>query len=255
VSDLLPFDGYLEVIGEAAADLAARAGRAGPAAPVPSCAGWSVADLVAHQGMVHRWAAGKLRLDETPVPEHEEFLRTVPPERLLDWFLAGAGELVDTLRTAAPDVPATVFLADAPPPRTFWARRQAHETTMHAVDALAAALGRLPAAAEAALDPDVALDGIDELLTGFVPRGRSKLGGDEPFSVAVVPSDSARRWTMSVADGRLSTVREQLPDAGSVLRGTAAELYLGLWNRGTEIAESGEPVLERWHERQRVRWA
>jgi uncharacterized protein (TIGR03083 family) len=255
VSTHLPFEGYLEIIAEAGADLAARAGAAGLSTSVPTCPEWTVADVVAHQGMVHRWAAANLRLDETPVPPHEEFLRIVPPDELVDWFLAGVRALLDTLRAADPDVPAVAFLADAPSPRTFWARRQAHETTIHAADVLGAALGRLPTAPEAAVDPDVAVDGIDELTTGFFPRGRSKLAGDTPFTIAVVPSDSDRRWTMSIADGRLTTVREERPGADTVLSGSAGQLYLGLWNRGGEITESGTPVLQRWRERQHVRWS
>jgi hypothetical protein len=58
---------------------------------------------------------------------------------------------------------------------------------------------------------------------------------------------------MTVADGRLTTVREHRAGAGTMLSGTAAELYLCLWNRGAEVSESGTPVLERWRERQRVR--
>jgi uncharacterized protein (TIGR03083 family) len=255
----MPFDGCLEVLAESGAELAARAGAAGLDARVSTCPEWTVADLVAHQGMVHRWAAGNLRLDETPVPDEAEILRSVPAEQLLRWFVDGVRALLDTLRTVDPDVPARVFLRDAPPPRHFWARRQAHETTVHAVDALAAALGRVPTASEAAVDPDVAVDGVDELLTGFFPRGRSKLAageaGTEPVSVAVVPSDSERRWTFTVADGRLSTERTRRDDAGTVLSGTAAELYLGLWNRGAEITESGQPVLDRWRDVQHVTWA
>jgi uncharacterized protein (TIGR03083 family) len=255
----MPFDGCLEVIAESGAELAARAGVAGLTATVPTCPGWTVADLVAHQGMVHRWAAGNLRLDETPVPDEAEILRTVPTEQLLGWFLDGVRALLGTLRAVDAEVPALVFLRDAPPPRHFWARRQAHETSVHAVDALAAALGRVPTASEAAIDPDVAVDGIDELLTGFFPRGRSKLAGGEtttePVSVAVVPTDSDRRWTFSVADGRLTTERRQRADAGTVLTGSAAQLYLGLWNRGAEISESGQPLLDRWREVQHVTWA
>jgi len=38
--------------------------------------------------------------------------------------------------------------------------------------------------------------------------------------------------------------------------GTAAQLYLGLWNRGTEITSAGRTdVLDRWHRVQRVRWS
>jgi uncharacterized protein (TIGR03083 family) len=252
----MPFDGCLEVIAESGAELAARAGVAGLDAAVPTCPDWTVADLVAHQGMVHRWAAATLRLDETPVPDEAEILRTVPAEQLLGWFMDGVRALLQTLRSVDSEVPAPVFLKDAPPPRHFWARRQAHETTMHAVDALGAALGRVPTASEAGIDPDVAVDGVDELLTGFFPRGRSKLGGEmEPLPVAVVPTDSDRRWSFSVVEGRLTTERLQRADAGTVLSGSAAQLYLGLWNRGAEITESGQPLLDRWRDVQHVTWA
>jgi uncharacterized protein (TIGR03083 family) len=184
-----------------------------------------------------------------------EILRTVPRSGLLDWFADGVAELLDTLRSVAPDVPAAVFLRDAPAPRHFWARRQAHETTIHAVDALAGALRRVPTTAEAAVDVDVAVDGIDELLTGFLPRGRSGLADGAPLTVAVVPTDADRAWTCSVAGGQLVTTREHAAGAEAVLSGTAAQLYLGLWNRGSEITATGSPgVLERWHEVHRIEW-
>jgi hypothetical protein len=48
---------------DAAVDrMAVWARSAGPDAPVPTCPGWTVRDLLAHQGMVHRWASGQ-RLD------------------------------------------------------------------------------------------------------------------------------------------------------------------------------------------------
>lgn len=38
--------------------------------------------------------------------------------------------------------------------------------------------------------------------------------------------------------------------------GTAAQIYLGLWNRGTEITSAGRTdALDRWHRVQRVRWS
>jgi hypothetical protein len=52
-----------------------------------------------------------------------------------------------------------VFLRHAPPARLFWTRRQAHETTIHAVDAQAAALHRLPRPAEAMINDELAADG------------------------------------------------------------------------------------------------
>ena len=44
--------------------------------------------------------------------------------------------------------------------------------------------------------------------------------------------------------------------ADAVFGGTAAQVYLGLWNRGTEITSAGRTdVLDRWHRVQRVRWS
>ena len=89
-----------------------------------------------------------------------------------------------------------VFLKDAPPPRRFWARRQAHETTIHSVDAVAAALGRWPTASDVTIDPVLAADGIDELLTGFITRGKGRLHTAEPYTRA----DQDRRYR-SCLDG------------------------------------------------------
>jgi uncharacterized protein (TIGR03083 family) len=256
VAEPLPFDRCLDQIRFSAGELASRAATAGLEAAVITCPEWSVADLVAHQGMVHRWATARLRLDDTPVPSHPEFLASVPPDQLLSWFADGVRELTETLRTVDPDVPALVFLRDAPRPAHFWARRQAHETTMHAADALSAVLGRQPSAAEARVERDLALDGIDELLTGFFPRGRSTLADLAPLTLAVIPSDSQRAWTVQIDGERSTTVRERRPDAGATFTGTAAQLYLGLWNRGVEIIEAGRPgVLEAWRAGQRVRWS
>ena len=93
-----------------------------------------------------------------------------------------------------------MFLNDAPPPKLFWARRQTHENTIHMVDALSAAAGSVPSAADAGIDSDVALDGIDELLCGFFTRGKSKLFDGTEFDVLVAPTDSDRRWRLHVAE-------------------------------------------------------
>ncbi len=175
------------------------------------------------------------------------------------------------LTSAAPDVAAPVFLRDAPPPRAFWARRQAHETTIHAVDALAAELGRFPTAAETGIGPELALDGVDELLTGFVTRGRNRFCDETAVSVAVVPDDGpengrtdARAWLVHARPDGIETTRTT-PDAAlhpaqgapdAAFRGTAAQLYLGLWNRGQEVAVDGRAdLLERWASRVHITWS
>lgn len=256
MSTLLDLNRYLVVIDEAASRLASAADEAGYDAAVPTCPGWRIRDLVAHQAMVHRWAAARVRGTLGPAPEADGTAPRVPDDALPVWLAAGRADLCDALQEAADDVEAMVFLLDAPQPRLFWARRQAHETTIHSIDAVSSWLGRTPRAAEVGLDRALAVDGIDELLTGFVPRDpiREPLS-EAPYTLQVAPDDVEHRWTMTIADHVLTTAREPADDAVATWSGTAAELYLGLWGRGSEITEHGVPgALAHWRAGQHVRW-
>ena len=169
---LLSLDDHLAALVRSGAALGEAAAAAGLEAKVPTCPAWDVTDLLVHQGMVHRWAAANLRGE----PDHDtaaSLAQGRAAASLLDWYTQGLAALVDTVQAAAEDAKAMVFLKDAPPPRRFWARRQAHETTIHSVDAVAAALGRWPTAADVTIDPVLAADGIDELLTGFITEARA----------------------------------------------------------------------------------
>ncbi len=264
----LPLERYLELVGAAAAALVREASAAGPGAEVPTCPRWRAADLVAHQGMVHRWAAAHVlghdgrAPDGGPLPTARGYRATVPDDALGDWLSTGAGELVAALASAPEDLRAMTFLRGAPPPRLFWARRQTHETTVHAVDALAARLGRTPTTGEAVdalrLTTDVAVDGLDELLGGFITRGRARIARERPYTVAVAPADADVVWTLHVDEGVTTTVGREQPGtrADVLLTGTAADLYLGLWNRGDGLRADGLPgFLATWRSAQRVRWS
>ena len=52
---------HLDGLRAALASFASSAERAGLDADVPTCPDWTVRRLLAHQGMVHRWATGALR--------------------------------------------------------------------------------------------------------------------------------------------------------------------------------------------------
>ena len=254
-------DDYLAYLASGTDALVSDAADAGLDAPVPTCPGWTVADLVGHQGSVHRWAtaivAGALPSTDLD-PDAEAAL--APPEdqgALLGWLADGAAALGKALRAAPEDLSAAVFLHDAPPPRVFWARRQAHETTIHHVDALAASRGRFPIVAETHIGPELAADGLDELLVGFVNRRSSRLRSAEPLTILVAPTDVDDCWTIAVSDDHPVTTPGADPErpADVVLSGTAAALYLGLWNRGDEVAQTG-PVdaLGLWRDKVRVTW-
>jgi uncharacterized protein (TIGR03083 family) len=128
------------------------------AAGVPTCPGWTVADLARHTGTVHRWAAeivGTRATGRIPFPETGS-----PPESADgwgQWLAAGRTPLLSELRLAGPLTPVWSW----GPGRTsgWWARRMLHETTVHRADA-ELALG----ATDVDIDPVVAADGIDEFL-------------------------------------------------------------------------------------------
>jgi hypothetical protein len=57
----MTFDGHLAVITESADALLADAAEADLTDPVPTCPGWTVADLLRHHGGVCRWATAIVR--------------------------------------------------------------------------------------------------------------------------------------------------------------------------------------------------
>lgn len=247
----LSLDALGDALGAASTVLRANAMAAGLDAPVPTCPGWTVLDLVVHQGMVHRWAASQLRGAPVDPPEPLEVEGRESPD-VLGWFDEGATGLLQAIVDAPDDLEAFVFLKEAPAARLFWTRRQCHETTVHAVDALGARLRRPARAEETWIAPEVAVDGIDELLVGFITRSRkgaSPGGSTESTLLLVAPDGCDVAWLVELATGRplvTRRVRPGSPDASGaehVWTGDPLDLYLRLWSRG-----SAEPVdeLERW---------
>jgi hypothetical protein len=79
--------------------LADAAGCAGLAAPVPSCPGWRVADLLRHIRYIHQWAAAHVCETPTQViagPLEAELLAGGPPDaELLDAYRTGHRALTE----------------------------------------------------------------------------------------------------------------------------------------------------------------
>jgi uncharacterized protein (TIGR03083 family) len=230
-------DQHLAALRDAVSAFARHAQEAGLDVPVPTCPDWTVRRLIGHQGMVHRWAAANLRGKTVEIDATERAGRRAPSP--VDWLRDGAIDLVAAITTAPDDVQTVVFLNDAPGPRAFWARRQCHETTIHSVDALAAALGRYPTSADTAIDPAVGVDGIDELLAGFMTRNKSRLRSESPMVVGVVAEESPTGWLVEVgpAPAVVTVVpSDEVADRCDVrLEGPAVAVYLTLWNRSDEL--------------------
>jgi uncharacterized protein (TIGR03083 family) len=244
-------DQHLAALRDAVSAFARHAQQAGLDVPVPTCPDWTVRRLIGHQGMVHRWAASQLRGAPIDPPEPLEAEGRASAD-VLGWFVEGATDLLQAIVDAPDDLEALVFLEHAPPARLFWTRRQCHETTIHAVDALGARLRRPARADETWISPEVAVDGIDELLVGFITRSRkgaSPDGSTDPTRLLVHPDGCDVAWLVDLAAGRPIETRRVRPDAVDVSerdhewRGGPVDLYLRLWSRC-----ASDPVddLERW---------
>jgi uncharacterized protein (TIGR03083 family) len=239
---------YLGAIDENAKRLVDAAERAGVDAPVPSCPEWTVADLLAHIGRVHRWAAGNVR-QATP----DEFWTghvDIPGEHArVDWVREGAVELVAALNAAAPTDPAWTFAG--PGTASFWSRRQAHETAMHRVDAELAA-GDAPTIAA-----DLAADGLDELLTLLTLFGNPGAPPDSVWATPITGDDDSihlhctdveGEWLVRLTPTGLEFDRVHAK-GDAAARGGASDLLTWLAGRASidrlEILGDTE-LLERW---------
>jgi uncharacterized protein (TIGR03083 family) len=237
--------------GQMLADAAARIDLD---TPIPTCPEWTLRDLVRHIGGVHRWAAWNVaHPSPDPVPEEQEkrLMDSWPgDDRLLGWFREGHAALVETLRSAPPDVACWSFLP-APSPLAFWARRQAHETAIHRADA------ESPSGAMAAVSPEFGADGLDELLLRFGARRRT-LQVATPAAIHAHAVDSGDDWLIRTGPDGFATTREAATAVDCSVRGTASDLYLFFWNRVTRDALDvvGDPApLDLWRESVRVRWS
>jgi uncharacterized protein (TIGR03083 family) len=238
---------FVRILDQEGRLLAAAAEQAGTDAKVPTCPEWQVRDLVRHTGAVHRWAAGFVAEAHTSY-RPEGGLPDLDGPELLAWFREGHRHLVDTLTSADPDVRCWHFLS-APSPLAFWARRQAHETTVHRFDAEAARDGN-----PHGIDRHFAVDGIDELLSGFHARSKSRVRSETPRVLRVRATDGEGAvWTVRLSQEPPATERADIGVADCEVAGPAARLYLALWNRLPYPGLTGDTsVAELWRENSAV---
>jgi uncharacterized protein (TIGR03083 family) len=207
---------------------------------VPWVPEWRTRDLVGHLGTVHRWATYILRAGSAEPPLAEA--RESPPHdgNLLEWYETGLVELVATLRTTPPEAPAWHMSPAAKQVAASWARRQAHELVVHRMDLEAAA--RVP---HAPIDPELAEDGVDELLGIVLPRWAhtAPLAGADA-TIGVSCTDTGRTWSVHVARGDLTVHPNRAGDEDASVHGDATALLLHLWGRPADVVVDGDPSAE-----------
>ncbi len=210
----------------------------GEAEPSAVCSDirWTVAELVAHLGAVHRWAAANSR-------EAKRHPRTNVPQldvSLTEWYSTSRDMLLDTFDELDPAARAYT-LSKVDKTVAFWHRRQLFETLISLWDLRSAVDAAAPPPPE--VTPDVHADGVSELFDVFVPRSGTlaPLGG----GVELIATDTGDRWTFG---------NDWQRDGGHELTASvsapAGELLLWGWHRAQArdaVVRRGDPaVIERF---------
>jgi uncharacterized protein (TIGR03083 family) len=221
------------------------AGRLGLDAPVRTCGDWDVARLLRHVGRVYRWAAEAVASRATEPVRAAEVPGGVDP---VAWCADALDDVVHVLR----ETPADAAVWTWARPRgsaSWWARRLAHESSVHAWDAMTAHREQrmIPA--------DIAIDGVDELFDVMLPRALGRgARGDGRYALLATDADPEvgdGRWLLTLDGSDVEVVRGDPPTGAADVRvsAKAGQLLLVLYGRRgyPDLDVSGDAgLLDRW---------
>jgi uncharacterized protein (TIGR03083 family) len=206
------------------------------AAPVPSCPGWTVRDLVGHVGAVYlhkvECMTRQAQPETWPPPGLAEEAAHQPLALLDRTYRA----LVHEFDTRLPNAPAGGWYE---PDRTvgFWIRRMAHETVIHRIDAeLAAGVPLAP------VPDDLAVDGLDEFLyvflmygtTAWLESAREALADAEGQDVRLVTTGGA--WLVHPTPEGVRVSEDPSGPVATEVTGAPADLLRWVWGRAADDA-------------------
>jgi uncharacterized protein (TIGR03083 family) len=227
-------DHIAAVVREGRALLAgAAAGYDGSVSAYPT---WTVADVVAHTGSVHRWVRD-LVAERSPTRLERHPQRERDPERLAAWFVTGLEDLAEALTAASPSDVVWTFAEDRSV--AFWCRRMAHETSVHRWDVQEASGDPDP------IERDLASTGIPETLEIHLarPLRGAPLGG-RGERLALRCTDTSDEWIVSLMADHVRVDRGP-GDADASIAGLASDVWLSIMDRpATGLLRQGDPSVE-----------
>lgn len=235
-------DRYHQLIGRDGTLLRRSAAEAGLAAAVPTCPGWTVGDLVRHTAAVYEH---KLACIGLAGARPEPWPPPWPDDRdALEWFADAHTRLLATLRATDPRAPSWTWWPDDQT-AGFWSRRMAHETAVHRADAQSA-LGVV-----GAVDDDLAVDGVDEVLTMMLAGDWSDDPHEGSTGTLAVTTDG-RSWWVAMTPTAVVVGPGEVGGVQAVVTAAPSDLDLWLWGRADDrvvTVEGDVEVAERFRDR------
>lgn len=246
---------YLELIEQDGRRLSEAAAAGELDAPIPTCPGWDVRACVTHTGEVYRHKVACIRLQRRPGPDDAADVELPPGVDLLAWFDASLDALLAELRARGPEAPAYTWW---PPDQTvgFWYRRMAQESAVHRLDVEDGRGVPTP------IDPDLAVDGIDEVLDLFLSDDWASLDpkeweGVDPLAGAggtVAVRSGGRVWRSTLGPETIPLDRDD-GAADATVAGEPEAVLLWLWGRRADDAvtlEGDQALLTAYRDRLRL---
>ena len=217
-------------------------------APVPTCPGWTIGDLVRHHGTSQRRITVVLRTRaQEPVYSRDlDVAWPAEPAAVGAWYETGRTELLDVLERTDPCLP--VWTNSTSREAGYWARRILHEAVIHGADA------EVATGTPVHLGPVLAADGIEEFLDAVrsqpaVAERVARLGrAGREFDL--VRTDRAPGlppgWRIMLRGNTFAWRRTSVEDQASTrITGTTGDLLLLVYGR----AVAARLAFEAWGDR------
>jgi uncharacterized protein (TIGR03083 family) len=229
-----------------------------PDAPVPTCEGWTAADLVWHLGEVqHSW--GTIVHDRlTAWEQYTEPERPGSYDELLDFFRSSSALLVDSLDTTDDDVHVWTWYEPLQMVG-FVRRRQAHEAVIHRLDA------EVTASTVTDIDAGLATDGVLEAIEWMFGDSPAWATTQQDGPVGrITATDTGASWLVQIGHwsgvgpksgnayvDELVLYKLDIGTPSFEVRGAARDLDAWIWNRPTwepvQLSGDTEELLELVH--------
>jgi len=204
---------------------------------VANCPGWDNLALARHIGRIWHYVSRQAR-STAPL---ERGGAPADGEDPVVWAADGLTALLLTLTETDPQAEAWNWAPSEPNIAIFWFRRMAQETAMHRWDAESATGDALPIAGW------LAADGIEEVMTMWLPRRRGEANEDTVGTAHLHASDPSEghpsEWFVELGPQGEVTCRHVHEKGDAVLRGAASDILLRLWQRPSGVEEFGDEAV------------